>query len=131
MAKPTTNEYGDLVFGREAYLRPQWLKALLSGKLGAGDTFWVGNVGIALIYMPALIFFAIFLPLIAGATAGAGAADVTSHWVSIAGRFILFCYLITLAFALFKSTRRRTDLGVLGWLGVALTLLHAWGAWYI
>ncbi|MGB0959500.1 MAG: hypothetical protein ACPGVK_04535 [Halocynthiibacter sp.] len=131
MADPTVNEHGDLIFERTAYFRLAWLKALLTGKLPAGDTFWIGNVGIALIFMPILILVGGILPAIMGMSSGATAANATAQLIVIIARGVLFVYLVALTFAMYQSSQRRTDLGPWGWFGVAFTALHAFGAFFI
>jgi len=44
---------------RKEIFRPKWFGQLLRGELSLGDTFWIGNFGVALVFVP--ISFAVML----------------------------------------------------------------------
>jgi hypothetical protein len=48
---------------RATYFTPRWFGELLRGRLTPGDTFWIGNFGIELFVVPALVFGTMLLAL--------------------------------------------------------------------
>ena len=48
---------------RAKIFTPKWFARLLSGRLSPGDTFWLGNYGILLWVVPALVMLAMILAM--------------------------------------------------------------------
>lgn len=48
-------ELADLARERAKIFSPQWFVKLFSARLGFGDTFWLGNYGVLLFIVPAVV----------------------------------------------------------------------------
>lgn len=98
---------------RKDYFRPAWFAALLRGQLGLGDTFWVGNYGVGLIFMPVLVVALLFGPMLlpAGIALWLGRVVLTA----------LALYFALLTRAVFIAARRTPEVGGWRWLGVFIT----------
>lgn len=102
---------------RKDYFRPAWFGALLRGRLGLGDTFWVGNYGVGLIFMPVLIIALLFGPMFLPAG--------IALWLGRAVLAALALYFAVLTRAVFITARRTPEVGGWRWIGVFLTAAQA------
>lgn len=82
----------------------KWFADLMSGRLGAGDTFWLGNYGIGLAIVPAVVLLAAIL----AAAAPQAMAPVLAVLAAVAG-----IYRMALLRAFLIVTRRQD--GPRGW----------------
>ena len=55
MTNPTETELETIAETRARYFTPRWFAELLAGRLGFGDTFWIGNYGVQLFTVPAMV----------------------------------------------------------------------------
>ncbi|RYG93044.1 hypothetical protein EU803_02755 [Loktanella sp. IMCC34160] len=113
------SEFDDLAKTLEERRRifsPGWFQDLLAGRLGLGDTFWIGNYGVGLIFVPA----AVLLPMLPQLALGPRALTLSSGFLT-AG---LTLYLAALTRAVFIRARATPQVGGWRWVGVAFTLCH-------
>ncbi|MCV2879547.1 hypothetical protein OE699_11880 [Sedimentimonas flavescens] len=103
---------------RAKIFTPKWFARLLSGRLSPGDTFWLGNYGILLWVVPALVMLAMLIAI--------SAPGNLDKLVAVGCAVIGFYRLAILRAQL--RTNRATP-GPKGWrrAGVVWTLLEAAG----
>ncbi len=101
---------------RAKIFTPQWFGRLFSGRLAPGDTFWVGNYGILLWVVPALVMLMFFVAKFAP---GALAPVVTG---SLA---LLGLYRVAVLRALIASTLSTPGPKGWRWFGVLWTAAEA------
>lgn len=102
---------------RREIFRPAWFKKLLAGKLGLGDTFWIGNFGIALVFVPILFLFATVLLAFASDDA---LLNLSLAIVSA----LMTIYYTLLVRAVFRAAKRTPEVGGWRWVGVGYTALQ-------
>ncbi|NBB81491.1 MAG: hypothetical protein GVY36_18970 [Verrucomicrobia bacterium] len=102
---------------RKEIFRPKWFGQLLRGELSLGDTFWIGNFGVALVFVP--ISFAVMLLM---TTLGINEQIQSIALGVIAAFFAL--YWAALTRAVFKTALRTPQVGGWRWLGVGYTILQ-------
>ena len=111
MTNPTETELEEIAETRARYFSLRWFKELLSGQLGFGDTFWLGNYGVQLFTVPALM---LVVGLIVASAPGAlngflgGVFAASAVWQAL------------LLLALFKVRARTSARG--GWVLAGLLL---------
>lgn len=105
---------------RARIFSPRWFADLLSGRLGAGDTFWLGNYGIGLMAVPAVM-------LLAAIIAGTTDASLSVFLAVVLGLAGIYRLAVLRAFLL--VIRRKS--GPRGWFraGAAITAIEALGFW--
>ena len=102
---------------RRRYFTPSWFADLLAGRLSLGDTFWIGNFGTSLFFVPAnvvlMVLAGLFLP--------------QSWTMRLPGLVVLAqtVFFFALLRAVWITALPRTDAGIWRWLGVAVTLFIA------
>lgn len=101
---------------RHRYFTLSWFGRLLRGDLSLGDTFWIGNYGIALFTVPFGTLLALVARMISEATFG-------SFLMACGG--VLALYHLTLTRAVWLTARRTPSAGGWRWVGVVLSLLNA------
>lgn len=101
---------------RRRIFTPGWFGDLLAGRLGLGDTFWIGNYGVGLIFVPVMVL----LPLLLQVILGPGAFPLSSG-ILTAG---LTLYLAALTRAVLIRARATPRVGGWRWVGVVFTLCH-------
>ena len=114
------SEYDDLtrsIAERRRIFTPHWFGDLLSGRLGLGDTFWIGNYGVALIIVPILVL----VPLLTAIFLGPGAHRI----VSLVLYGALTVYLVLLTRAVLRTARRVPEVGGWRFAGIAITVIQA------
>lgn len=58
MNNPTEAEIARIQAERAQIFTPDWFRRLLSGRLGVGDTFWLGNYAVLLGVVPLVVLVA-------------------------------------------------------------------------
>lgn len=113
-------EDGDIqkvIAQRRSAFKAGGVMALLRGQLPPGETFWIGNVAMALIYVPALVMAviagALVLPLMV----------YQAVLVALLGACTLFYVALTRAAVI--TGLNTPQAGGLRWLAVVLTACHA------
>ena len=97
---------------RARIFRPAWFADLLAGRLGLGDTFWIGNYGVALIFVPAILLVNVLLVNFAPGVVG----PVLAVLVGLVG-----LYKLALLRAVWITAGRTPEVGGWRWAGVAIT----------
>jgi hypothetical protein len=113
------SEFEDLTavaLERRKIFRPEWFRDLLAARLGLGDTFWIGNYGVALVFVPLFFFIGLVAPAFFGQQAYA------FLYPSFAGLSAI--YQFCLIRAVFICARRTPEVGGWRWVGVAFTVLN-------
>jgi hypothetical protein len=105
---------------RHAYFTPAWFLRLLGGRLGLGDTFWIGNFGVLLIFVPG--FFAIFSILLMAGANPSVIPIVGGLWCL--GMAVFYALLTR---AVFVAAIRSPQADPWRWIGVAVTAANAVG----
>jgi hypothetical protein len=103
---------------RRRYFTRAWIRSMLQGREGLGDTFWVGNFGMLLIIVP----LAALVPvLLSGVGMGPGLL------IPLQGLFLALVglYFVGLGRAVFIVARRTPQAGPWRWVGLAYTLAQA------
>ncbi|MCO6186553.1 hypothetical protein [Rhizobium sp. L1K21] len=103
---------------RKQYFTPRWFGQLLSARLSLGDTFWIGNFGILLFVVPALVIAPILLHAV-------GIGEQVSGIILGLLLAAFAVYLFALLRAVFITAGQTPDAGVWRWVGVFITLLSA------
>lgn len=101
---------------RKDYFHPAWFAALLKGELGLGDTFWIGNYGVGLVFMPIIVLVLMFGPMVLPAT--------LATWLGQLLLAALALYFLLLTRAVWTVARRTPESGGWRWVGVVLTALQ-------
>ncbi len=117
MTREPDDETRRAVEARRRHFTPRWFYDLATARLDLGETFWVGNVGASLIFIPA--GFAVVAP---AAFISADAVRVAL----VAVLALLALYSLVVATALARLSLRASA-GGWGWAGVAVTALLAAG----
>lgn len=65
MADPNEATLQQIERERAAMFRPDWIRALVSGSLPLGETFWGGFLGMQLVLMPLWLVLVAFIPAFA------------------------------------------------------------------
>lgn len=60
----TETEWEKAAEARKEIFRPKWFGRLLKGELSLGDTFWIGDFGVALVFVPISFSVMIFMTII-------------------------------------------------------------------
>lgn len=122
------NDFDDLTRRTEArkeIFRPRWFRKLLRGELTLGDTFWIGNIGVALVFVPITFIVALIATLV---LPNRGAGLVMGALMAA-----LCVYQIALTRAVWITARRTPEVGGWRWVGLGLTALgilsYAYYAW--
>jgi hypothetical protein len=105
---------------RRRYFTPAWFADLLAGRLSLGDTFWIGNFGTALVFVPAQVLLIVLAGLLLPAPWGMRLASI--------GAWALAAFHLALLRAVLKTALPRHDTGGWRWAGVAITALIAAGS---
>ena len=117
MPNPTRAQLEAIADDRRRQFRGGWFARLLSGALSVSDTFWLGNLGPALVMVPLGVIGVMLLELAApGAVAGFLRAVIA----------LVGLYQLALARALWLALRRTKAKGgarVWGWVGLLLTMV--------
>ncbi|MEC3860196.1 hypothetical protein VK792_02770 [Mesobacterium sp. TK19101] len=124
MADPTQQELAEIAETRAEIFRPAWFGRLFGARLGLGETFWSGHVGLQLVAMPLWLLLVVVVPTVApGLRAGSlllffiGSAIVTLLVtqavvrVALAGRHGLWGWIASL-FSLLISAQSLALLGM-------------------
>lgn len=101
---------------RHGYFTPQWFGRLLRGDLSIGDTFWIGNYGVALVTIPASFLIAL-LTRIAG--------EPVYLWAMIAVSALFALYHLALIRAVWITLRKAQRRSIWGYVGLVLTTANA------
>lgn len=101
---------------RHKFLTPPWFGRLLRGQLSVGDTFWVGNFGVSLITMPAMILGMLVAKMVSPTAYGV-------FNMIVAGGLGL--YHLGLTRALWIAIRKEPQTTNWKWVGLAITLYIA------
>ncbi|KPP93792.1 MAG: Triose-phosphate Transporter family [Rhodobacteraceae bacterium HLUCCA08] len=126
---PPVNEFDDLARpadDRRDIFRPAWFGRLLRARLGLGDTFWIGNIGVALVFVPVTVLVGVLASLVL--------SDRALDLVLAALLVGLCAYQIVLTRAVWIVARRTPEVGSWRWVGLALTALgvlsYGYYAWF-
>lgn len=102
---------------RRYIFTPAWFKDLLGARLSLGDTFWIGNIGTALIYVPGSFLLTVLGPLL---------LPLPLSLIFLGAVYVaLACFFVALSFAMFRVARATPTAGLWRWVGFGLTTLHA------
>ncbi|PIE09605.1 MAG: hypothetical protein CSA72_12020 [Rhodobacterales bacterium] len=101
---------------RHGYFTPKWFGRLMRGELSLGDTFWIGNYGVALVTVPAAFLIAMLAKIVSEQT------YLTTMMV-VAVAFAL--YHLALTRAVWITARRAPGRGGWRWVGLFITALNA------
>ncbi|MDD8024519.1 MAG: hypothetical protein PHX82_15580 [Paracoccaceae bacterium] len=101
---------------REKIFTPQWFVRLFSGRLAPGDTFWLGNYGILLWVVPALVM----LTFIVAKAAPAQLVPVLTGCMAALG-----LYRVAILRAMIATTLATPGLKGWRWFGVLWTAMEA------
>lgn len=111
---------------RRDIFRPAWFGRLLRAELPLGDTFWVGNIGVALVFVPMTVLVAVLASLVL--------SDRALDMVLAAMLVALCLYQVALTRAVRITARRTPEVGGWRWVGLVLTALgalsYAYYAWF-
>lgn len=110
-------DLGLIMAERRRYFTPSWFADLLSARLGLGDTFWIGNYGTALIFVPMGMLLVLPGRLV---LPPAGATWLIALWFALVALFFL-----ALTVAMLRLALRTPAAGGWRWLGVVLTASNA------
>lgn len=113
----TDTERKEAVEARKEVFRLAWFGRLLGGQLSLGDTFWIGNFGVTLVFVPAA-FAVLFLMRIFGSH------DQTQFMGMIAITVVLALYWAFLTRAVFLTALRTPQVGGWRWFGLAYTVVQ-------
>lgn len=102
---------------RRRIFTPDWFRDLLGARLGLGDTFWIGNYGVALLYVP----FVALVPVILW---GVGLSERGVNIYQGVIWSLITLYMLALSRAVFMTARRTPQVGGWRWVGVALTVAN-------
>ena len=94
----------------------QWFRDLLAGRLGPGDTFWLGNYGTAMVIVPLVMLLAMILAISAPAAMPSTLAAIAA---------LVGLYRITILRALVVTTRAAAGPNGWRWTGVVWTGIEA------
>lgn len=61
MTNPSEKELHEIAETRAGYFSPRWFADLFGARLGFGDTFWIGNLGVLLFIVPLAIFASLMM----------------------------------------------------------------------
>ena len=61
MNNPSPQELRAIHAARHRSFTPRWFAALFGGRLGVGETFWMGNLGVALVVVPVALVILLLL----------------------------------------------------------------------
>lgn len=114
MANPTQAELDAIETERRGFFSRDWFARLLSGRMAVGDSFWMGNFGVALALVPVLFMIALALAVVAPGAMTVGLALAL---------LLTGIYRLALLRALWISLRR-AGWRPLGW-GIAGLVLTA------
>lgn len=115
MSDPTERELDAIHAARERQYSGAWFHDLLAGRLGPGETYWMGWLGVALVVLPSL-----FLGYLLIGGVSLRLAEILAGLVMLA----IGAYRLALLRALAISLRREPA-GGWGRAGLALTALDA------
>lgn len=113
----TETEWERAAEARKELFRPKWFGQLLKGELSLGDTFWIGNFGVAFVFVP--ISFAVMLLMTVFGISDQNQAIA----LSVIAAF-LAVYWAALTRAVFKTALRTPQVGGWRWIGVGYTALQ-------
>lgn len=106
------NALQDLARERAKIFTPQWFIDLFAGRLGFGDTFWLGNYGVLMFIVPMVV-------LISGLFYAQSAPAMLSFLRVFAALFGLWS--LAIAAALWRAKGRLGRIGGWGWAGLVWT----------
>ncbi len=113
MTNPSPQELRAIHAARHRSFTPRWFAALFGGRLGVGETFWMGNLGVALVVVPvALVILLLLLRVDAVGAASAFKSELA---------LLLGLYRAALLRGLWASFRASPLRDGWGWTGLALT----------
>lgn len=113
MTNPSPQELRAIHAQRARTFTPRWFAALFGGRLGVGETFWMGNLGVAMVVVPVALLILMLL-LKSDAT---GAAGMFTSELFLG----LGLYRAALLRGLWKSFRASPLKDGWGWTGLAAT----------
>ena len=101
---------------RKRHFTPGWFADLLSARLTLGETFWMGMLGVTLVFTPALFVLG-YIPskLLAPPLGDLGFTVLLA---------IATVYFAVLTIAIFRTARRTPQVGGWRWLGVVIALAN-------
>ncbi len=110
-------EWAQAADDRREIFRPTWFKQLLGGQLSLGDTFWIGNFGVALIFVPLAFVFSLILLIFTGIN------DQVTSFRNIVILILMALYYAFLTRAVLISAVRTPQVGAWRWIGLGYTAL--------
>ena len=110
------NDLDGIQAEKKRHFTPRWFMDLLNARLSLGDTFWLGAVGVTLIFSPALFIFGYTLPLIFFPMSGNLLLNILLGVITV--------YYAVLTTAVFRTAVRTPDVGGWRWVGVAIVFLQ-------
>lgn len=113
------SEFDDLTavaIDRQKVFRPAWFRDLLGARLGLGDTFWIGNIGVGLVFVPLFFVISLVAQSLADAPVAAVLFPVFASFMAL--------YHLLLTRAVFLCARRTPVVGGWRWVGVAVTFAN-------
>lgn len=114
----TQAELAAIRAARDRQYSRDWFAELIGGRLGPGETFWMGWLGVVLIAIPSLLLGYLLL-------GGLNRTVATLFAVAVLAGLAL--YRLVLLRALWRSLRRQPRVCGWGWAGLVLTALDVLG----
>ena len=109
---------------RARIFRPAWFRDLLAGRLGLGDTFWIGTYGVPVVAVFAAAGLFCLLLILRRLPGLGGILDSPQPWL-VALALLNAAYSLLLTRAVWIAARRCPEVGLWRWVGLALTALQA------
>ena len=109
-------EWPQAANNRKEIFRPIWFRKLVGGKFSLGDTFWIGNFGVPIVF--ALLGFAILLIL----SIFTGENEQAASYSIAVMMVLLVIYYALLVRAVFTCAVRTPQVGAWRWVGLAFTM---------
>lgn len=113
MADPTREDLVRIAEARAEIFRPAWFGRLFGARLGLGETFWTGHVGLQLLAMPLWLLLVVVVPQV---SPGLRTGSLLLFFIGTAGVTLLVTQaVIRVAFG--------TRSGAWGWIASLFSLL--------
>lgn len=101
---------------RKRHFTPGWFADLLSARLTLGETFWMGMLGVTLVFTPALFVLG-YIP--------SKLLEPPLGDLGFTGLLVIAAlYFAVLSVAVLRTARRTPQVGVWRWFGVAIILAN-------
>lgn len=110
-------EWAQIAEERQEIFKLDWFKRLLRGELSLGDTFWIGNFGVALVFVPAAFVVTFVLNLI-------GFNNFLQTKCLGLMLLALAIYYAFLTRAVFLTAQKTPQVGAWRWVGFLYTVLN-------